>query len=115
MAPGNRPSAMLRKLKFYERYGVQEYYIYDPDDGALTRWIRRKGYLALIVAMDGWQSPLLQVRFVMDDAGLELYRPDGHKFLPPVALDQRTTAAKKRAADAEALLVKYRDRFGDLE
>lgn len=39
LSPGNRPSEMLRKFKFYERYGVQEYYLYDPDDVELTGWL----------------------------------------------------------------------------
>jgi Uma2 family endonuclease len=32
LSPGNRAKEMIRKLKFYEQYGVEEYYIYDPDD-----------------------------------------------------------------------------------
>jgi Uma2 family endonuclease len=32
LSPGNRLGEMLKKLRFYERYGVEEYYIYDPDD-----------------------------------------------------------------------------------
>ena len=31
---------MIKKFKFYERYGVEEYYIYDPDDNELTGWQR---------------------------------------------------------------------------
>jgi Uma2 family endonuclease len=27
---------MLRKLSFYDRHGVEEYYIYDPDKLELT-------------------------------------------------------------------------------
>ena len=32
LSPGNRAGKMLKKFKFYERFGVDEYYIYDPDD-----------------------------------------------------------------------------------
>ena len=31
LSPNNRVIEMERKLLFYELYGVQEYYIYDPD------------------------------------------------------------------------------------
>ena len=31
LSPGNRAGEMLRKLQFYERYGVDEYYLIDPD------------------------------------------------------------------------------------
>ena len=33
LSPGNRAAEMERKFQFYERYGVEEYYIYDPDNG----------------------------------------------------------------------------------
>jgi Uma2 family endonuclease len=32
LSPGNRAGKMIRKFRFYEQYGVEEYYIYDPDD-----------------------------------------------------------------------------------
>jgi Uma2 family endonuclease len=32
LPPNNRVPEMERKLEFYDRYGVEEYYIYDPDD-----------------------------------------------------------------------------------
>src|SRR5512147_3173235 len=31
LSPGNSLVEMLEKLRFYERYGVEEFYIYDPD------------------------------------------------------------------------------------
>ena len=31
LSPGNRAGEIDRKFQFYERYGVEEYYIYDPD------------------------------------------------------------------------------------
>lgn len=34
--PGNRAGPLIEKFRFYERYGVEEYYIYDPDDGDST-------------------------------------------------------------------------------
>ena len=40
LAPGNRPGEMDRKFRFYEQYGVEEYYVYDPDDGSLEGWRR---------------------------------------------------------------------------
>jgi Uma2 family endonuclease len=43
LSPGNRPKAMTEKRKFYEKYGVDEYYIYDPDDIELTGYLRADG------------------------------------------------------------------------
>src|SRR5881398_3342302 len=41
LSPGNRFAEMLRKFQFYERYGVEEYYIYDPDNVELTGYLRQ--------------------------------------------------------------------------
>lgn len=35
LSPGNRPAEMVRKFEFYQRYGVQEYYVYDPEKTGL--------------------------------------------------------------------------------
>ncbi len=40
LSPGNRLKAMAHKLKFYERYGVEEYYVFEPDYVDLIGWVR---------------------------------------------------------------------------
>ena len=32
---------MKRKFEFYQRHGVEEYYLYDPFSGKLEGWLRR--------------------------------------------------------------------------
>src|SRR5439155_8780397 len=39
-SPSNRPGEMSRKAMFYNRYGVEEYYLFDPDSGELSGWRR---------------------------------------------------------------------------
>ncbi|MEM9007711.1 MAG: hypothetical protein AAGE59_29880 [Cyanobacteria bacterium P01_F01_bin.86] len=46
---------------------------------------------------------------------LEIYRPDGPKFLTTLELEERAKAAEKRAQTAEELLARSRDRFGELD
>jgi len=58
LSPGNRVKEMTRKLQFYERYGVEEYYIYDPDDNELEGLQRREGNLQLVEEINGWVSPI---------------------------------------------------------
>jgi hypothetical protein len=41
-----------------------------------------------IAEMNGWVSPLLEIRFQLTENTLEIYRPDGRKFLTPVEMDQ---------------------------
>jgi Uma2 family endonuclease len=88
VSPGNRAGKMMDKLLFYQRYGVQEYYIYDPDDIELLGSIRSGDWLERIPEMNGWVSPLLEIRFQLTENTLEIYRPDGQRFLTSVQLDR---------------------------
>ena len=88
---------MAKKLAFYNRYGVEEYYLYDPDDKELTGWQRIEGLLEVIEPMSGWTSPRLGVRFELTESGLELYRPDGQKFLSYLELEEQRDLAAQRA------------------
>lgn len=79
-SPGNTQTEMDKKLVFYDRYGVEEYYLYDPDKGDLSGWLRSKERLDVIEQMLGWVSPRLGIKFEMSGTELQLYRPDGEKF-----------------------------------
>ncbi len=100
-SPGNRPSEMMKKLAFYQNYGVEEYYLYHPDLLDLGGWCKSEGSLQPIEQMDGWVSPRLGVRFQMAETGLQLYRPDGEPFLTTLELEQRALQAEERARQAE--------------
>jgi Uma2 family endonuclease len=102
LSPSNRPTAMGEKLKFYERYGVDEYYIYDPDEVELTGYLRGQGRLQPITDMDGWTSPLLGIRFDMSGPELMVYGPDGERFQTYQELaEQRDQLAEQRDQLAE--------------
>lgn len=104
LSPRNTLKEMAKKLQFYDRYGVEEYYLYDPDRLDLNGWQRSETRLNVIEQMNGWVSPRLGIRFEMTDSGLEIYRPDGRKFLTPVELDQRAQEAEQRVQRLEARL-----------
>jgi Uma2 family endonuclease len=97
LSPGNTRPEMIRKRQFYERYGVEEYYEYDPDRGQLRGWLRRAERLEAIPEMAGWISPRLGIRFALDGMDLALYRPDGRRFETFVELDQCYEAERQRA------------------
>jgi Uma2 family endonuclease len=97
LSPSNNAAEMERKLEFYDTYGVQEYYQYDPDTNALEGWIRRGENLVPIETINGWVSPQLGIRFEMGPGTIQLYRPDGRRFLSPVELDQRAEQESRRA------------------
>lgn len=104
LSPGNRPGEMLRKLNFYQRYGIEEYYIYDPDSNELTGLQRSGKSLQLIGDMSGWVSPRLGIRFQLLDNALEIYRPDGERFLTSVELDDQLSLERGRVQALEAKL-----------
>ncbi|MDB9311970.1 Uma2 family endonuclease [Spirulina sp. CS-785/01] len=110
LSPGNRLAEMNKKLKFYDRYGVEEYYIYDPDRIDLTGWLRNGEELDVIDPLEGWVSPRLQIRFQCPETGLELYYPDGQRFLTSVELHQKAEAAEQRATTAEQQLQAVQDK-----
>ncbi|MGD1895753.1 MAG: Uma2 family endonuclease [Phormidesmis sp.] len=89
LASGNRRSEMARKLLFYERYGVEEYYKYDPYSTELIGRQRQSDRVELIESIEGWTSPRLGIRFELTPETLIIYRPDGSKFLTYVELGQQ--------------------------
>ncbi len=95
---------MNKKLKFYQRYGVEEYYLYDPAVQDLSGWLRNNGDLEVIDPMIGWISPRLGVRFELGDNGLELYSPAGEKFVDYVELYRQKEQEKQRAERLAAQL-----------
>lgn len=111
LSPGNTFAEMYRKLRFYERYGVEEYYLYDPDDGELSGWRRDGDELREIETMRGWVSPRLGVRFDLENGELALFRPDGERFASYIEIiaqrdeeRQRADQERQRAERAEARL-----------
>lgn len=100
-SPGNRPSKMAKKFQFYQKYGVEEYYLYKPEGADLTGWLRSADKLEPIEEVVGWVSPRLGVRFEIESDNLAIYRPDGRRFLTYEELEQRATQAEQEAAQAE--------------
>lgn len=93
---------MAKKFRFYEQYGVEEYYLYDPDKIDLSGWLRSPaGRLDVIEEMEGWVSPRLQIRFEPSESGLQIFRPDGQPFLTFVELETLRLQAQQQAEQAE--------------
>lgn len=97
LSPGNTHTEMLKKLFFYQNYGVEEYYIYDPDTLEFTGSQRVGDRLEEIPEINGWVSPRLGIRFQLTSETLEIYRPDDRKFLTSVELDRLREQESQRA------------------
>ena len=53
LSPGNRTGEMMRKFKFYERFGVCEYYVCDPYLNSLVAYHRIDRDLVELDQVDG--------------------------------------------------------------
>ncbi len=111
LSPGNRFAAMIKKFKFYEHYGVEEYYIYDPDAGELSGYLRADEELKPIEEIAGFVSPRLGVKFELIDGELQIYRPDGQKFLNYVELETQRQLAEQQRQLAEQKAVRLAERL----
>ncbi len=97
LSPGNTVIEMVKKSKLYERYGVEEYYLYDPERSELTGWLRSGSELEEIEEILGWTSPRLGIRFDLSDGELVIYRPDGERFATYFELAQQKEQAQQLA------------------
>jgi Uma2 family endonuclease len=80
LSPNNTRAELQEKFGFYQRYGVAEYYQYDPDRGRLRGWLRRGDVLEEIAAIQGWVSPRTGVRMALEGTELVLTYPNGEPF-----------------------------------
>jgi Uma2 family endonuclease len=98
LSPGNRAAKMQEKFAFYQHFGVQEYYLYDPHKNKLKAYLREGSMLGEIPSekLRDWASPLLGIRLRWADDALHLYEPNGKPFRPYLDL-----AASEAAAIAE--------------
>jgi Uma2 family endonuclease len=108
LSPGNRLGEMSKKLRFYEQYGVEEYYLYDPDRNDFTGWMRQQISVETTLStrldaieIDNWVSPRLGIRFELQPYTLVIYRPDGERFVSFTELDAERQIARQEAATAK--------------
>ncbi len=76
----NTDDELDAKLEFYERYGVEEYYIIDPDEMEVEGYVRRGERLGRIRKILGFTSPRLGIRFEKPQGELTLLMPSGLPF-----------------------------------
>ncbi|MCS6796451.1 MAG: Uma2 family endonuclease [Raineya sp.] len=105
-SPSNTALEMHKKMLFYQKYGVQEYYFYDPDTNELMVWLRKgEGFVFFEVEQE-WQSPLMGVRFVIDkqEGTMHVYRPTGERFATYTEIMQILTEAELKLKEAQKTL-----------
>jgi Uma2 family endonuclease len=106
-SPNNRMSKMMDKLRFYEKYGAEEYYILYPEFPAhIDVWRREGDQLVQVEDFANWVSPRLGTRFGVAKGELTVRGPDGRPFLSPAEIAAGRNAAERRA---EKLAAKLRE------
>ena len=114
LSPGNTIKEMAEKLEFYDQYGVEEYYVYDPDKVDFSGWLRRENRLRVINPIVGWTSPQLGVRFEIEDE-LKIFFPSGESFLTFVEIAQRGEQERQRAEQEQQRAEQERQRAEQAE
>jgi Uma2 family endonuclease len=101
LSPGNKPPEMADKHWFYDDHGVEEYYVYDPDDNHLQIYLRKGDVLRRVRPEHGFVSPRLGIRFDLSGPELTVYGPDGERFLTFEELAAAREQTRARAEQAE--------------
>lgn len=97
LSPSHTATEMTKKRRFYEQYGVEEDYIYDPDEGTLEGYLRTGDHLSLLPEMNGWISPRTGVKLEIVNKQLVCTRPDGKAFETYFELLVRAEEERQRA------------------
>ena len=111
VSPSNTAAVLATKLAWYDRFGVEEYWVLDPDHGRVA-WYERQPGGGLV--QQRWRpevaSPRLGIRFVIEPGEVVPLAPDGTRFADDQMLVEQARAAQARAdeeaarADEEAAL-----------
>lgn len=113
LSPGNRDAEMLAKRHFYEKFGVEEYYVYDPEPNVLEGWLRGDSGLARIESMAGWVSPRLGITFDWSPEGLRIVRPDGRAFQTFEEVTLRAESAELLVEQAQGEVAEERRKVAE--
>uniref|UniRef100_B8HYC8 Putative restriction endonuclease domain-containing protein n=1 Tax=Cyanothece sp. (strain PCC 7425 / ATCC 29141) TaxID=395961 RepID=B8HYC8_CYAP4 len=110
LSPSNTRAGMAEKFQFYEDYGVEEYYIYDPERNQFQGYLRQGNRLQPIFILHQWVSPRLGIRFVLGGEELEIFQPNGVPFYTLTQLNTLAEQERQRAEQTEKLLEEERQR-----
>ena len=99
-----------KKLAFYQKYGVEEYYMFDPERQLLEGWLRVSNRLQPITAMKGWVSPRLNLRFHVEGELLQLYTDNGERLASYAEMVEKSQQAVENARQEKERARQERER-----
>jgi Uma2 family endonuclease len=98
LSKGNLAGDMIDKFIFYQKHGVQEYYIYDHIKHKFYACTRDNDKLNTEEIENKFESPLLGITFDISGEELQVTNPDNTPFLTYV---QQNEERKKALLEAE--------------
>jgi Uma2 family endonuclease len=101
LSPSNTIREIAGKLTFYDEYGIEEYYQYDPDHNHLVVYRRRGATLRRVRKVDSYVSPRLGIRFDLSGPEMVVFHPNGRRFLTLEESEAERARAEQRASTAE--------------
>jgi Uma2 family endonuclease len=104
LSPGNDYWEMADKRAFYEEHGVEEYYVYDPDRNRLEAFVRQGEVFRRLHPGDGFASPRLGIRFDLSGPEMQVFHPDGQRFLSFEEVRAEYERERRQRLDAEQRL-----------
>jgi Uma2 family endonuclease len=110
----------LKKQIYQDTFRTPDYFWFDPNSLEFAGFHLVDGtYRSIEPNPQGWRwSEQLQLFVGMVDRQLRFFTPDGQLVLTPAETaeqeQQQRLAAEQRVTEAEALLAKYREQFGEL-
>lgn len=113
LSPSNTPMEMLRKTNFFATYGVQEYYVFDPERVDLSVWVRQDDVLRMVDPLElPWTSPLLGINLDITADELRVFHLDGKPFQTYL---EQADELKKQSEQLNKLAQKLREMGVDPE
>jgi Uma2 family endonuclease len=98
LSPSNDTNEMAKKFFFYDEYGVEEYYVYDPDTNKLEVFVRGLSTFRQIHDIASYRSRRLGIRFEMTQPEMTIYGPDGKRFISFAESKAETQVERKAKA-----------------
>lgn len=111
LSPVKTSEEIAAKYDFYDRYGVEEYYVIDPDQSRVEGYRRGPGTLAPVGPMDGFASPRLGIRFAVSAQEIRVHHPDGRPFQTRAKLLPAIHEAEDSIARSRRSIEESRKRF----
>lgn len=115
LSNSNTTGEMLQKQLFYEKYGVEEYCLLDPNEAELYVWKRENGKLVMDANVGNqWKSELLNLLFMVENNELTAFYPNGEE-VKNLSDTKAEAAAQKQIAEEQAQIAAAQKKIAENE